>query len=182
MAHKHLMDISDPNSRNFGKHWSLEKVHETFTPDKSSYIAITKWLSDHGIETEVDGRNSLNWLVVSLTFAELETLLATKYHFYQHPSGRRYISCEDYSIPEELGLHIETVIPSIRADYRSPGGVLPISTNPTSLSTLSTSAGNIVSSPVDDLSICGSRMTIDCIRSLYGIPTGASKNPNNTIG
>lgn len=50
LADEFIMDISDPASPNFGKHWSAEKIANTFAPSREATDTVTNWLLDSGID------------------------------------------------------------------------------------------------------------------------------------
>jgi tripeptidyl-peptidase-1 len=50
MGHGLLMDISDPDSKNYGKYYSAEEVYDLFAPPKHSVDAVRGWLEKAGIE------------------------------------------------------------------------------------------------------------------------------------
>lgn len=50
MGHDLLMDISDPDSKNYGKYYSAEDVYDLFAPPKHSVDAVRVWLEKSGIE------------------------------------------------------------------------------------------------------------------------------------
>ena len=50
MGHGLLMDISDPDSKNYGKYYSAEDVYDMFAPPKYSVDAVRGWLEKAGIE------------------------------------------------------------------------------------------------------------------------------------
>ena len=39
------MDVSDPRSPNFGKHWTPEQVYDFFSPDPDTINEVEDWLS-----------------------------------------------------------------------------------------------------------------------------------------
>lgn len=47
-ADEYLMDVSHPESPNFGKHWTAKQVAEMFAPSQESYDAVTFWLRSSG--------------------------------------------------------------------------------------------------------------------------------------
>jgi tripeptidyl-peptidase-1 len=50
MGHDLLMDISNPDSKNYGKYYSAEDIHDLFAPPKHSVDAVRGWLEKSGIE------------------------------------------------------------------------------------------------------------------------------------
>lgn len=49
-AHDFLMDVADPHSPNFGKHWTSKEVEDAFAPSQDSVDDIYEWLADAGID------------------------------------------------------------------------------------------------------------------------------------
>lgn len=45
-----LMDVSDPTSKNFGKHWTAQEVHDMFSPSQESVKAVKEWLISSGVD------------------------------------------------------------------------------------------------------------------------------------
>jgi tripeptidyl-peptidase-1 len=43
-GYDYLMQVSDPDSEHFGRHWSLEEIHEHFGPSAGTKEAVTAWL------------------------------------------------------------------------------------------------------------------------------------------
>ncbi|EME48187.1 hypothetical protein DOTSEDRAFT_51412 [Dothistroma septosporum NZE10] len=48
-AEQYVYDVADPDSPNYGKHWTAQQVAETFAPAKESTDAAIVWLEEHGI-------------------------------------------------------------------------------------------------------------------------------------
>lgn len=43
-GYDHLMQVSDPHSGDFGKHWTLEEIHDYFAPSAETKGAVRAWL------------------------------------------------------------------------------------------------------------------------------------------
>jgi len=87
-----LMDVSHPESPNYGKHWSAEKVADMFAPSKESVEAVRAWLHSSGFHPErVKLSPGRNWVDVNATTAEVEALLEAEYHVYSHEFGGEHI-------------------------------------------------------------------------------------------
>lgn len=118
-----LLDISDPDSDNFGNHLTVDEVGELFRPDSDSIDAVRDWLHDSGIEAE---RHTVSpgkgWLKFHASVEELENLLSTKYHIYEHSyTQESHIGCDEYHLPVEMVSHIDFVTPSV-STIRLGGG------------------------------------------------------------
>lgn len=48
-AEKFIYDVADPNSPNYGKHWSAEKVANMFAPHPEAKNTVMDWLHESGI-------------------------------------------------------------------------------------------------------------------------------------
>jgi tripeptidyl-peptidase-1 len=87
-GHSFLMDVSDPRSLNYGKHWSAEKVYEAFAPSTETVKEVTEWLSSFGIPSHgVVHSENKGWLAFDARAQEVENLLSTEYHEHEHVSG-----------------------------------------------------------------------------------------------
>jgi len=51
-AEQYIMDVADPTSPNYGKHWSAEKVAKTFAPAPESSDETLEWLVGSGISRD----------------------------------------------------------------------------------------------------------------------------------
>jgi tripeptidyl-peptidase I len=49
-AEEYILDVSGPRSPNFGKHWSAEKIANTFAPAKKTQDGVVDWLVKSGID------------------------------------------------------------------------------------------------------------------------------------
>ena len=115
-----LLDVSHPESQNYGKHWSAAKVADTFRPSSETIDIVRNWLTKEGIiASRVRLSASGGWIEANVTVAEAEQLLQTEYYVYQHTtSDATYISCahSGYSVPEHVAGHVELVTPTIHFD------------------------------------------------------------------
>lgn len=113
-GHDILMDISRHDSPNYGKHLSAEEIHDLFAPSQDSVEALVDWLQSQGISKDRVAQSvNKQWLQFDAPVAELEKLLKTKYHIYEHSSGKMHVGCEEYSVPEHLVEHIDYITPGI---------------------------------------------------------------------
>jgi tripeptidyl-peptidase I len=87
-----LMNVADPDSSSYGRHWTPEDVVEFFAPSQSTVSAIRQWLIAAGF-AEHQLRVSLNkgWVELKMTIAKAEWLLKTEYHVYKHVPGAEQI-------------------------------------------------------------------------------------------
>ena len=86
------MDVSHPESPNYGKHWPAEKIAETFAPSKDTIDAVRGWLHSAGFAAErLKLSASRGWIEINATVTEVERLLDADYHVYGHASGSEHI-------------------------------------------------------------------------------------------
>ena len=118
--------------------------------------------------THVSGRN---WVEFSATIEELESLLDTEYHYYEHKDGGYRIACDEYGLPHSVRKHVDFIMPTIQLD-----GLRPVA-----------QARATIEAPVNitgltGLKNCGTLITIDCLRAIYNIPVGQYNHPENVMG
>lgn len=118
----YIMDVSHPESPNYGKHWSPEKVAETFRPTKESVDTVRTWFVDNGIEPgRVKLSPSAGWVKANVTVGEAERMLGTEYYVYQfgEEEGKEHVAChEKYHLPEHVAKHVEIVTPTLHFDVK----------------------------------------------------------------
>ncbi|KAI9648207.1 hypothetical protein NHQ30_002839 [Ciborinia camelliae] len=207
-AEAYLMDVSNPSSPNFGKHWSAKQVAETFAPSADSVNAVIQWLEEYGIKSErVKQSQSLSWVHANVTVAEAESLLNTKYYAYTHTeSGQTAAACDDYSVPENVRKHIDFITPTLHFDAKVVSRKEKRDLNTSQKDALAKRAigtGHRVGSPNDPslpkqgkilsgtshsgletsaLATCNINITPECLRALYGLPTIAPVAKGNSYG
>ena len=122
-ADEFLMDVSHPESPNFGKHWTAKQVADTFAPSIESVEAVIEWLSSSGISSEgISTSQSMGWLKFDATVGQAEGLLKTQYFRHEHTTGKPHIACDKYHIPEHLKPHVDFITPTVHFDAKVPQG------------------------------------------------------------
>lgn len=107
---KRVIEISNPDHRDYGKHLSKEEVDTLVAPTKANVDAVSKWLSSHGLDAgKVDG----GYLTVTVTAAKAKELLNADYGVYAHPkTGRQTVRATSYSVPKNLDDAIQMIQPT----------------------------------------------------------------------
>ncbi|KAL9095883.1 MAG: hypothetical protein Q9165_001880 [Trypethelium subeluteriae] len=202
-AHGHLMDVSDPASPNYGRHWTTDQVNEVFQPSNDTTQNVKQWLEESGISSSRISRSANNaWLNFQATIEEAEKLLYTKYHIFEHrANGHLSLGCDEYHLPKHVREHVDFVTPGIHVGHlrmHQNDGVSSSSTlkkrkyqkllkrqtgYPIKVSKKHHPFARI-SSNASDLSTCDVAITPACIAALYQIPEPAPGNvsSNNTLG
>jgi tripeptidyl-peptidase-1 len=96
--HSHRLSRSDPDSAKYGQHYTPEQIHDLFAPRQDSVDAVKGWLTDAGIEpSRITQSVNKQWIQFDASVWEAESLLQTKYHFYEHaPTGKSTLGCDEY--------------------------------------------------------------------------------------
>lgn len=135
-----LLSVSHPSSPEYGKHWTPKQVVDYFRPSEETVQSVVGWLEDEGIERQrVKVSGNGGWVEVKASVEEVESLLKTEYHAYEHPSGAKqigmfvphtmnlhdadidmtvYEGCESYSLPEHIREHVDLVKPTVHFNHR----------------------------------------------------------------
>ncbi|KAL9100149.1 MAG: hypothetical protein Q9163_004450 [Psora crenata] len=206
-GYDYLMDVSHPDSPNYGQHWTAKQVAETFAPAPESVDAVMEWLQKFGISADRISRSqSLGWLQFNATVTEAESLLKTTYHVHRHHTGKPHIACDSYHIPEHLRPHIDIITPTVHFDTKveqvQEKRTLPSTTASRTAAVgipVHTNAALEITNPfngfkpkkgpnvdieglLDELRECNTHITPICLRALYRFPSGFTANPKNSYG
>ncbi|KAL4071280.1 peptidase S8/S53 domain-containing protein [Scleroderma yunnanense] len=112
-----LLDVSDPDSPNYGKHWTAAEIARKFAPTSGTVDAVHAWLLESGIEAHrIALSPSKGWINVYVSVEEAERLMNTEYNVYKHASGIEHVACEAYHLPEHVSNHVDFVLPSVHFD------------------------------------------------------------------
>ncbi|KAI0598664.1 Pro-kumamolisin, activation domain-containing protein [Biscogniauxia sp. FL1348] len=115
-GHDLLMDISNPESKNFGKHLSAEEVVDFFAPPLTSVAAIKEWLVNAGIPSSaISQSTNKQWIQFDAPVSQVEELLMADYHVWENrDTGVKNIACEEYHVPKDVKEHIDYITPGIK--------------------------------------------------------------------
>ncbi|KAK3936734.1 alkaline serine protease [Diplogelasinospora grovesii] len=182
IGHNMLMDISDPTSRNFGKHLSPEEVIESFSPPEHSVQIVTDWVASAGIAKErVSQSANKQWIQFDADAAEVEDLLLADFYVFEHLStGTKNVACDEYHVPKHIQEHIDYITPGIRLrakkTQKKPKRAVTPKHGPV-----------IVQAEAADLpplnaSVCYKYVTPECVKAQYSIPEGKRAAEGNELG
>ncbi|KAH7321462.1 putative protease S8 tripeptidyl peptidase I, partial [Rhexocercosporidium sp. MPI-PUGE-AT-0058] len=184
-GHGYLMDVSHPDSPNYGKHWTAEEVIQKFAPEQKTVDEVTEWLTASGIDPKrITHSDNRGWLAFDATTEEAESLLHTKYHLYEHETeGHMTPACESYHLPQNIQQHIDYITPGIklfapkkRSRSLSPRTFSGIP-SPSIKLDLKTYSG-FPPTAAGELSTCHRWITPACIRALYSVPPNPEYYPS----
>ncbi|EJF64895.1 subtilisin-like protein [Dichomitus squalens LYAD-421 SS1] len=173
----YLLDIADPQSPNYGQHWTPERVKETFRPSQGSADVVRSWLvsnldAESSTIIQTDEVLSLN-----ISVAQAERIFTTNYNVYRANNGFERVGChQGHNFPAHVAEHVEFVWPSL-----TYGG--PRLTRRNSPPTVKGARGpRIVQPSAIDVKHCDDAVTLDCLRALYNFHYDLVAAKRNTVG
>ncbi|MCJ1395521.1 hypothetical protein MMC18_008407 [Xylographa bjoerkii] len=185
-GHDLLMDISDPVSPNYAKHWTSEEVIQMFRPSEETVSAVAKWLIASGISKErLTHTDNTAWFAFNATVHEAENLLKTEYFVYENSVlGHTTVACDEYHTPAHIQKHIDYITPGIRLvdslERRRVKRNTPSQDFGRAKSNIHEFVGQI--NELGNLSTCDTVITPACIAALYQVPPGDKSHPLNAMG
>ncbi|TVY83605.1 Tripeptidyl-peptidase sed1 [Lachnellula suecica] len=193
-GHDLLMEVSKHDSPKYGKHYSAEEVADIFAPSQSSVDAIREWLESAGIAAESISQSvNKQWMQFDASVFDLESLLQTKYHVYEHvETGKPTVACDEYHVPALIQEHVDYITPGIKllppSRKRSEDstlekrifGVTSGQKQPPLLKSLGMTLEALLAIP--ELLICGTAITPACIKALYKVPAATKNASGNAMG
>ncbi|ORY08859.1 peptidase S8/S53 domain-containing protein [Clohesyomyces aquaticus] len=179
---EYLDSVSNPTSKNYGQHWSIEKITETFAPSEESRDTVLQWLSENDVpSSSIRTGGAHHTLEFDLSVSDIEKLLKTEYYVYEHDqTGRNHVACEEYSVPEHVTEHINIITPTLHFDVKSKRDISrapihePLGDDYTPFSQDDNST---------TLQDCAKLITPACLKALYNIPELSDKrSEDNSFG
>jgi tripeptidyl-peptidase-1 len=193
-----LMEVSQHDSPRYGKHYTAEEVTEIFAPQQSTVDTVKEWLESSGIHADrISLSTNKQWLQFDALTYELESLLQTEYHIYQHEAtGKHNVACDKYHVPEHVQEHVDYITPGIKlfatgsgksepsdiqkrtfgvTSGKGNGGLLP-----PLLGSLPIAIADLLAIP--ELQVCSIAITPPCVKALYNITAATKANAGNSMG
>ncbi|XXH00045.1 hypothetical protein Hte_006386 [Hypoxylon texense] len=92
------MDVSHPDSPEYGKYYTPEQVNEFFAPTAERAEIVREWLQASGVSGHrVSQPANKAWLQFHADAEEVAELLKTKYHIFEHAdTGSKKVACDDH--------------------------------------------------------------------------------------
>lgn len=173
-----LMEVSTPDHPQYGMHYEHHEIRNLLKPsDETSSIAIS-WLQDNNITTIEDDSDYISF---TTNVETANKLLDTKFGwFHNSEENHEVLRTLAYSIPEEVGEHINFVQPTTRF-----GSLKPLSSTAQIIDTGAKSNGHSQwwggSSPNVNVT-CNMTITPECILDLYNVHYKGDVKNGNTVG
>ncbi|KAL5531108.1 hypothetical protein ACEPAG_3984 [Sanghuangporus baumii] len=192
-----LNAVSHPDSPDYGKHWSAQRVVEHFAPSSETVNAVTDWLTSNGVSRErLRLSNSRSWLEFNASVSEVESLLYAEYHVFEDTDGVERVGCEAYHVPEHLVSHIDLIKPTTAFNARIPAPEpnnldkrAATTTNPpvklgspSGFNGPKTNGRKVDGSTTLGLADCDRFITPVCLQTLYNIDYKPVSTHRNTFG
>lgn len=165
-----VIELSTPGNPSYGQHMSREQVRQLLRPSPDVSNQILSWLNSENISPstiEIDR----NWISFQATVSQAERMLKTKFFRYKNEdSDNTVIRALEYSVPSEIHDYIQLIQPTTRfGGFNSLHGF--------------NNASHAVTTVEDLAAGCGTVVTPDCLRDLYGLDnTTAKPDPRNLLG
>ena len=188
-----LNRVSHPESAEYGRHWSVDRVVKHFSPSDETINLATDWLSQNNIDpSRAKLSNSRSWLDVTVTVEEAERLLKTEYHVYDDKNGEERVGCSEYHIPAHLTPHIDLIKPTTAFNTRVPPAKFQKRSSsinspqrlgsPSSFNGPKTNGQKVDGSTTLGLADCDQFITPICLQTLYNINASPVATDKNTFG
>ncbi|KAI0123235.1 peptidase S8/S53 domain-containing protein [Xylariales sp. AK1849] len=186
VGERRLREISDPGSRNYGRHLSTDEVIEMFAPTTVAVEAVKDWLVGAGCTAEVSLSPNRQWIQFDAEARWVEELLFADFFEYEHRfSGIKTIAVKEYHVPRNLSHHVDYITPSIRlrASPNNVTGLRKRTKGATNTGFIADSVDATGGPPALNSRACDTYLTTACIRSQYYIQKNSiSAIPGNELG
>ncbi|KEF58384.1 uncharacterized protein A1O9_06310 [Exophiala aquamarina CBS 119918] len=185
---QHLHEVvSNPDHYRYGQHLSQQDVKSLMQPTEETSRLVQLWLEENSIDiSKCDYSSSGDWVSVTLPVSEVETLLDTKYHVYQHADGTKLVRTPNWSLPRFLLDHVTTIQPTTAFLRANPKGktVLSVPTDVDIAKLVASEAAEAATNSTTLTQNCNwNSMTPRCLRLLYNTYTYTPQSlEKNKIG
>ncbi|PRP79663.1 hypothetical protein PROFUN_10563 [Planoprotostelium fungivorum] len=102
-----IRKTSEPSSRHYGQHKSLSQVNAIFL-NREAVRRVESWLATQGHQFETIG----DYIKVTSSISNLETLLSAKFHAYRHfnIANKIFYKTDAHTVPIEIANDVEFVL------------------------------------------------------------------------
>eukprot|EP01132_Coremiostelium_polycephalum_P003185 gene3185-3989_t len=160
-----LLDVSDPNSKNYGKHWSVEEIQDLVAPEFKISNGVVKFLEQNGC---FNVENHRDMIKASAKSSDVERIFNVQMHYYQHnqKKNQKIIRSDKfYTVPSQISKNVDIVSGISELPLQKSGPKVR------KLTVASPQLGNVDSGLVIP----------QTIQNIYGIPTGFENNPDSSL-
>ena len=91
-----VLDVSDPRSANFGRHWTEEEVNRAFAPSDETVKNVADWLIASGINADdILHSDNRGWLEFEVEASVAEELFKTELYEHEHATNGKLSIASD---------------------------------------------------------------------------------------
>lgn len=89
--------LTEPESANYGKHWTAAEVNKAFAPSAETVHAVRDWLISSGINhRRITISDNRGWIAFDASVKEAADLFGAQYHQYGHADQDKYtLGCDE---------------------------------------------------------------------------------------
>lgn len=178
-----LLKISDPTSKEYGQHWSAQKVATAFAPSKQGLKTVTDWLSNEGIlPARLSPSHARGHFLIRSTLGEAERIFNITCSHNSRQTNK--VKCTDYTIPKSVSHLVDYITISSLSTSRPVRKI----NKDKRRAALGVNSRNRMQDKIelsDNASVNCSLYTVpSCLREFYNIPPNANitVNTSNTFG
>ncbi|OTA62096.1 tripeptidyl-peptidase [Hypoxylon sp. EC38] len=167
-----VLEISTPGHPNYGLHMSRDQVRAYTAPTEHSVSSVVNWLAESGVKSSVNN----DWITFTTNVKTADDLLNAKFAWYQYEKGGSpKLRTLSYSVPDELAGSIDLIQPTTRF-----GQLGAKRSTIFEMQVLEPEEEEAVKADIAvQAADCNpSRITPDCLKSLYNIKYTASPDGN----
>lgn len=162
-----VMEVSDPDNNDYGKHLSKAEVDALTAPTKETVDSVTRWLEANGITA---GNVRSGYMKISVTVEQANKALAADYGVYkQAATGREVVRTTSYSLPADVHDSIAMIQPTTLFS--------DLGASSKSGKTVALSAAKETASKASTPASCNNGVVTQCLRDNYNIK---GYTPSNT--
>lgn len=108
-----LLDVSDPRSANYGKHWSRDQIVQ-LTGNKEASHKIQSFLNRHSVKI-TDKTKFGDYIFATAPISVWENLFACEFHWFKMDHLDKHIARSNhYSLPTELHASVHAVFNTVQ--------------------------------------------------------------------
>lgn len=180
-----LMQVSTPDHPQYGKHYEGHELRSLLSPSQEASSTAISWLQDNNV-TSI--RDDGEYVLFRTTVATANKLLDTEFQWYKNEGGEELLRTTKYSVPREVGAHINFVQPTTRfgSTKRFGSRMNPMApgqaTDGQSKWVPAPQGLNVNAASTTVNASCATSITPQCLFQLYNINMAGTSAGGNKIG
>ncbi|RPD75551.1 subtilisin-like protein [Lentinus tigrinus ALCF2SS1-7] len=168
--HAALLEVSDPDHPNYGRHLSKAEVEQLVAPVPESVKAVTEWLNSKGVNPAGTSASG-DMLHLRVPTAHANALFGANFTMYMHEDTKTtMLRTLSYAVPGHLHEHINYVYPTTQFIPPTKQAMFHSSNSRTRRTRRDAGASS-----------CEDTMTPQCLQTMYNIPSAPATAQNNSL-